>query len=451
MRTREHRCLFSDVTTCAELGPVPASIPDRYSLEVRLGRDGDIEEWLATDTSLDRPVLIRSLGPESTVERRREFIQAVGGAAAISHPHLARVFAVSEVPGGAYAVLEWTGGATVADRVAANQPIDLPDFLPNASGLAGALASLHDKGAVHGKIDTSAISYSGSHPAKLGAFGRSRWGDTGDDVRALAAALETALTGSPPGGPPPSERVDGVPKAIDVILRSAQSGQFGAAALEKALQAAPTPRPPQPESGPTPRRLLIAAISLVVAAVGLVAMGFFLAGGSPPVIPSPTTAATEPDADAPPTSTTVAQVPGPVVVSEPLALDPFGEGGENDHLAVHLIDDDMTTEWSTERYFDPLPLLKPGVGVSVRVDGVPRSLELVGLTEATSFEVYWTQQRSEDIGTWERIGGGTASPSSTVVHLPARSDGFWLVWLTDLPDTGDGFHQSVIAQLRFSP
>ncbi|HZD22644.1 MAG TPA: protein kinase, partial [Acidimicrobiia bacterium] len=171
---------------------MPSAIPDRYQLEVRLGRDGDIEEWLATDTSLDRPVLVRSLGPDVSEERRKQFVQSVSDAARISHTHLARVFAVSETVGGAYAVSEWTGGATLADRVGADHPVDLPDFLPNASGLAGALAALHRGGAVHGKIDTSTISYSGAHPAKLGAFGRQAATDADGDVRALAAALETA-------------------------------------------------------------------------------------------------------------------------------------------------------------------------------------------------------------------------------------------------------------------
>ena len=41
-------------------------LPDRYQTQVRLGRDGDIEEWLATDTALDRPVLIRALDPTAT-------------------------------------------------------------------------------------------------------------------------------------------------------------------------------------------------------------------------------------------------------------------------------------------------------------------------------------------------------------------------------------------------
>lgn len=428
---------------------MPASIPDRYSLEVRLGRDGDIEEWLATDTSLDRPVLIRSLGPESTPERREQFVRSVSDAAKTSHAHLARVFAVSSVDGGAYAVSEWTGGATVADRVAADQPIDLPDFLPNAAGLAGALAALHANGVVHGRIDPRAISYSGAHPAKLGAFGRPPANDAAGDVRALSATLETALTGSPPAGPPPSERVDGVPRALDTILRAGQSGKLTAEDLEKALRAAPTPRPPQPESGPTPKRLLIAAISLIVVAVGLVVVGFVLSGGTALVVPTPTTEAASSTTVTSLVTTTAA--PGETVASDAATLDPFGEGGENDQLVADILDGDRSTAWSTERYLDPLPLLKPGVGVTVRVEGTPTSLQLAGLTEATRFEIYWSNQLLDDISGWERVAGGTAAPSTMTLDLPARSDGFWLLWLTDLPVQDDGTYQASLAELRFEP
>jgi hypothetical protein len=31
---------------------MPPRIPDRYRMNVRLGADGDIEEWLATDENL---------------------------------------------------------------------------------------------------------------------------------------------------------------------------------------------------------------------------------------------------------------------------------------------------------------------------------------------------------------------------------------------------------------
>src|SRR5688572_23257918 len=112
---------------------MPPPVSDRYRLEMRLGRDNDIEEWLATDTSLERPVLIRSLGPESSQERRERFIVNVSGAAKTGHPHLSRVFAVEDAKGGAYAVCEWTGGASAADRLEADQTVGLEEFLPNAS------------------------------------------------------------------------------------------------------------------------------------------------------------------------------------------------------------------------------------------------------------------------------------------------------------------------------
>ena len=71
---------------------MPPPVDERFKLEVRLGRDGDIEEWLATDTHLDHPVLIRLLGPDTSPERRAEFVAAVRAACVVSHPHLAAVY-----------------------------------------------------------------------------------------------------------------------------------------------------------------------------------------------------------------------------------------------------------------------------------------------------------------------------------------------------------------------
>ncbi len=427
---------------------MPPPIPDRYRLELRLGRDGDLEEWLATDTSLDRPVLIRALGPESSPERRRQFVESVSVAAAVSHPHLSRVFNAAEVEGGAYSVSEWSGGASLADRIDASHPVELLDFLPNATGLASALAALHDVGGHHGRIDSSAISYSGAHAAKLGSFGRDAPADPDDDVRSLAAALETGLTGSAPGGPPPSERVDGVPRAIDRILRAAQSGQMNARQLAQSLSAAPSPRAPAPQSAAESKGLLLAAVGLVVLAIGLVALGFFLAGGSAPAIPLPTVPERSTSTTTPATTSTV--LPGSVQASAPLTLDPFGEGGENDQLLGALLDNDVSTQWRTERYRDPLSLLKPGVGITVQMDGTPSSLQIVGLDEGTNFTVSWSETRFEDPFSWDRVASLTAGPSSTSVDLPPRQNGFWLIWITELPIQEDGTYLARVSELRFS-
>ncbi|MGH8915017.1 MAG: hypothetical protein ACRDZM_10950 [Acidimicrobiia bacterium] len=430
---------------------MPPPVSDRYRLEMRLGRDSDVEEWLATDTSLERPVLIRSLGPESSSERREQFVNSVSEAAKTAHPHLARVFAVEVVEGGAYAVCEWNGGASAADRLAAAQTLDLAEFLPNASGLAGALAALHASGGTHGHLDLSAISYSVAHPAKLGAFGRQPLGDQKSDVQALAAALEIALTGSAPGGPPPSETIDGVPRAIDRVLRSAQSGRLSAEELEKALVASPTLRPVQPEPQSTSRRLLLAAGIMVVVAVGLVVLGRAFVDGGPIIIPiSPTTTV---GVDA--TSTTIAPattVPsGSVMVTAVTSFDPFGEGGENDAALPNITDGDPATSWRSERYRDPLSLQKPGVGISFDIEGSPIAIQLLDLSTGTEFELYWSAEPAPALADWSRVLAASVRPGTTLFTLPPRDGGHWLLWMTDLPQQPDATYFTELAEVRFLP
>lgn len=427
---------------------MPAAIPDRFSLEIRLGRDGDLEEWLATDTSLDRPVLVRSLGPESTPERRNQFVESVSAAAKVSHPHLTRVFAVGLVEGGAYSVSEWTTGSSAADHIQAAHPFDLPDFLPNATGLAGALAALHEAGAAHGAVDLSAISYSVAHAAKLGAFGRVPRTDMNGDVRALGGALETALTGEAPGGPPPSERIDGIPRIIDRILRSAQSGDLSALDLEKALSAAPTPRQPAPQPRAASRRLIVGALALVLLAVGLVALGRVFTGGGEPIIPAPdvsTSVAT--DTTTPATSTTTVELS----VENAASYDPFGGGGENDDTISNLIDGDTTTSWRTEQYDSPLADLKPGVGVTFSVSGTPSRLQLARLSPGTRFELYWSEAYFPQPAQWEPVARAQAPPGAGMIDLPPRTGGFWLIWLVDLPLQVDGSRYASMSEVRFLP
>ena len=147
---------------------MPPPLPERYDLEVRVGRDEDIELWLATDTSLDRPVEIRFLGPDSSLHRRARFLASVRDAAAVSHPHFTSVYTAGEVPDGVYAVSEWTGAVSFRDRLASGETVEPEEFLANAAGVAEALAALHEAGIVHGAIDTGCLFHAVSHPAKLG-------------------------------------------------------------------------------------------------------------------------------------------------------------------------------------------------------------------------------------------------------------------------------------------
>jgi serine/threonine protein kinase len=425
---------------------VPPPIPERYRLEVRLGRDHDIEEWLGTDLNLDRPVLIRILGPEADAKRRAEFLAVVRAAAAITHPHLEPIYAAEEVTGGAFSVSEWSGGLTLKSRLDGGQTLDPTEFLANAGGLASALAAVHEAGLVHGAIDAGSIMYTVSRPARLGGFGRPRRYLVAPtlDVSDLAAVLEQSLTGMPPGGPPPSEVVDGLPRAVDLALRDALEGTYDARRLATALHSVPMPIAPRPEA-PSSRRGPVLAFALVLLAIALIVIGRILAGESVPVIGQSTTTFTESTA----ASTSVA-------TTEPIALgaltfDPFGEGGENDGLVELVLDGDLSTSWRTELYRDPMELLKPGVGLTVSVRGTPSSVEIAGLAAGADLTIMWSPGRPETPEEWEPLAAGRSTDLEVRLQLPPRTDGNWLIWFTRLPEQSDGNYWAGVSEIRFRP
>jgi hypothetical protein len=194
---------------------------------------------------------------------------------------------------------------------------------------------------------------------------------------------------------------------------------------------------------------LLAAGILVVLAVALVAIGLLFTGGSPVIPESPTTTLAEAPSTTVLATTTIPPV-APVTVVEATSFDPFGEGGESDTLIPNLFDDDISTTWRTERYQDPLPLLKPGVGVRFEIEGQPSRLEMFALSPGTVFELFWSGDRDAALDDWERIAGAQAPPGTTSVDLPGRSNGYWLVWMVDLPQQSDGTYSSSIAEVRFS-
>ena len=434
---------------------MPPSLPDRYQLEVRLGRDADIEEWLAMDTALDRPVLIRALGPETGPERRQEFLNAVRGAAQVSHMHLAGIYSAGQEEDSTYSISEWAGGVTLADRIAANEPIPPEEFVPNAAGLAEALALLHEAGQVHGSLDARSIFFSAAHPAKLGAFGRPpRTRFASDDVESLAATLERTLTGGEPGTVPPSQVVDRLSPIVDGALSEARTGMFDAGALASALHTAPTsPRVASAEAWSW--SWLAPAAVLAVVAVGLIALGVSLVGNDgelsaipvPPVTAVPSETPTSPSPIEPETTPPVGAAP--VTIVSVTSFDPGGDGEEHEELVAAAIDGDFGTSWKTESYLDPLPRLKSGVGLAIEIQGSPSGIEITGIRDGTVWELRWAPERSPNLADWTPVADGTVRAGQLTTDFQVRGGGVWLIWLTDLPASNDGTYNSTVAEVRF--
>jgi len=433
---------------------VAATLPPRYQLEIRLGRDHDIEEWLATDLTLDRPVLVRMLGPEVGPERRRQFLHDVRSLASVSHSHLLEVYAAGTDGDHTWMVAEWTGGVTLADRLEAGTSIPDEEFLPNAAGLASALAELHARTIVHGTIGPDAISFAAAHPAKLKSFARPGRGDSpARDVADLARTLEASITGLSVDAPPPSQLTDSIHSSVDRALADAKDGLLTAAELANRLQAAPTVH----ASGGPSRwsfRWLIPAGALGIAALVMTLVNPFSRSETEPPFALPEPPATT----LPATTTTSTTVPDLRVIVVDV-VDP-SQDGERDAELPNLTDGDRATSWRTERYFAPITLIKPGVGVSFVLDRPPSTIELDG-SGGTVFDIRWAPTQPASLDEWETVASGALPGDGTVtttVDLPPRAGGFWLLWLTELSYQGQSdqdppqdFYYSFIYEVRFSP
>ncbi|MGH8928173.1 MAG: hypothetical protein ACRDWH_07460, partial [Acidimicrobiia bacterium] len=341
---------------------------------------------------------------------------------------------------------------TLRSRLDGGRTLDPGEFAANAAGLAGALAALHEAGLVHGAIDPGSIMYTVARPARLGGFGRPRRYLTTPvgDVTDLAGVLEQALTGYSPGGAPPSEVVDGLPRAVDQALADARTGQLDSKALAVALEAIPRPEPIEPEAPHRWRRIPLLAAGLILLAIGLIAIGRVLAGDvTVPVIPGPSASAPTTTTSPPTTTTTIAGSPIPVQILAVSTFDPYGEGGENDGSVDLVLDGDTTSTWRTERYRDPIQLLKPGVGLTVSVAGSPASIELLGLSNGVVFEVYWAESRPAEPGQWEQVASARYEGAPLVLQLPSRDGGNWLIWFTSLPQHSDGDYWTTVGEIRF--
>ena len=429
---------------------MPPRIPDRYRMNVRLGADGDIEEWLATDEHLERPVLIRFPGPDADAGRIVAFLAPVRAAAATTHPHVQMIYAAGEVDESAFAVAEWDGAVTIADRLKAGETLPIAEYLTNAAGLASGLAAFHANGGIHGAIDPRAIHFSAAHPARLASFGRVPTTSTAaEDTAALAASLRTAITGSDNPAVLPSHVAEGIPSSVDVALAEAEIGILDATGLADALSSSSLH--PQPDvDRPWSLRPLV-LFAFVVAAVlllSVVGLSIDVDPDSPFLYPA---APAEQD-HAPPTSTvqaldTPTENAIPTVVS---VYDPFGDGIENDEALAAVVDGKRATKWETEPYPSPLDETKEGLGVILESPIPIGAIEITG-TSDTQFTVAWNVTLPDVPGDWERIGAGQILAGTTRLDVAHREQGFWLVWITSLPQRADGSFGTSIAEIRLLP
>ncbi|HVL31979.1 MAG TPA: protein kinase [Actinomycetota bacterium] len=406
--------------------------------------------WLARDRVLDRAVFVQILSPELAADAsaRKQFLRSAARAAQVTHPSLAQVYDIGDDP--PFAVFEFAGGGTLADRVrgGAMRPTEAARA---GLALARGIEALHDRSSWHGALSPSSILIDGEGRAKILALGSAEVAPQAaraeqpagyrppeadatpadSDRFALAAMIFHMLTGKPPTIEAQRAPRRGMPPEIDSMLRRALSADPSnrpsldeiVGALAPSARVMPTEARPQRRMRSSEFGWLIPVV-LILAAAGLVVtfgVRFVqdLADGDEATRPSP--------------SPTVAR---PLEAAAVRDFDPEGNGEEHPEQAGRAIDGDPLTAWTTVGYRSSNPGDKTGVGLLFDLG----TTEAVGRLRVQTTLPGWraevrvatTEPRS--LADTRRVADFVAA-TDTRVPLPSGTRGrYVLVWITNFAD-----------------
>lgn len=143
-----------------------------YEIVVLLGEGGMGEVYRATDTRLDRPVVIKILRAHlsSQADSRERFEREARAISALNHPNICQLYDVGTWDGNSYLVLEFLEGETLADRLRKGA-LPFAQALRYGMELADALNNAHRRGIVHRDLKPGNIFLTSHGECKILDFG----------------------------------------------------------------------------------------------------------------------------------------------------------------------------------------------------------------------------------------------------------------------------------------
>ncbi|HEX2040738.1 MAG TPA: Stk1 family PASTA domain-containing Ser/Thr kinase [Acidimicrobiales bacterium] len=181
----------------------------RYEIVRPIARGGMADVFLARDQLLDRPVALKVLFPELSVDRSfvERFRREAQAAANLTHPNVVSVYDFGEEDGTSFIVMEYIDGRTLTSIVRAEGPLLADRAAAIGADVAAALAFAHRQGVVHRDVKPGNVLIDGSGHVRVTDFGIARAANTEENLTQAGAVMGTATYFSPEQAQ--GHRVDG--------------------------------------------------------------------------------------------------------------------------------------------------------------------------------------------------------------------------------------------------
>lgn len=441
---------------------------------------------------LDRRVVVKLLRPELAedpgfAERLAERLRAV---ALVSHPGLARLLDTGREDGVEFIVREYVDGGSLRDLLGSEGRMPVDQAARVVGSVLDVLAASHEAGVLHldlkpenvliGADGTVRVSDPVIAHASVGTGWSQKVAIEGDrpippeqrsggpidsrtDAWGAGALLFELLTGEPPryGRPvtPRSIRRD-TPRELDAAVaralspepedRFASAQDFGEALRRIAgVEHAKAPgvwrsgegvsgaRPAAPPRRSVFRTWLAMPLLIALVTAGSVGAGLWLGElelGGPVGIRVKREEVVS--------STPAARLARFASVE---TFDPFGDGRENDSGLAFAADEDETTAWRSENYFDGR-LNKPGVGLLFDL-GVERTVTGFRLTSPHPGFDFTVVVGNDPEAMADSARATFTASSDTRESIEPVTGRYVLLWITTVVATGDG-NRADVAEFR---
>jgi eukaryotic-like serine/threonine-protein kinase len=171
---------------------------DRYELVRHVARGGMAQVYLAKDLLLDRPVALKVLFPELSVDRSfvERFRREAQAAANLSHPNIVSIYDWGEGERTYFIVMEYIDGRTLSQLIHKG-PLDAEQAASIAADVAGALEFAHRHGVIHRDVKPGNVLIDKSGQVKVTDFGIARAVGAQEGLTQTGAVMGTATYFSP--------------------------------------------------------------------------------------------------------------------------------------------------------------------------------------------------------------------------------------------------------------